>query len=71
MSTKRICAHCAAEFDSITEHMTHVIKEHDTGFVPRTSTRRLLRPSHCWSCAAEIPQTETHCVCGALHPRLR
>lgn len=68
---ERICAHCGAGFETISEHMSHVVKEHDTGFVPRNSGRRLLRASTCWSCAEEIPPTETHCACGALHPRLR
>lgn len=70
MTRRYTCAHCAAEFNTVTDHMSHVVAAHDAGFVA-SRTDRLRRPSTCWSCAAEIPASDTHCACGALHPRLR
>lgn len=70
MSETKTCAYCGEEFPSISEHASHIVAVHSTGFVPR-SERRLRRSSACWSCASEIPATATHCGCGALHPRLR
>jgi len=69
--TKYQCAHCQATFRNMTEHMSHVIQQHDVGFVPADSGRRLLRASHCWSCAQPIAQDKDACVCGAVHPRHR
>lgn len=71
MTRRYTCAHCAAVFATITEHMSHVVTAHDTGMVPATSDRRLRRSSACWRCAAEIPATADRCSCGAPHPRLR
>lgn len=46
------CAHCNAGFPNITEHMVHVTKEHDVGFVPKGN--RISRAPSCWRCASEM-----------------
>ena len=37
MSRQYDCAHCAQQFTSVTDHMTHVVQQHDTGFIARQS----------------------------------
>lgn len=46
------CAHCGDGFPNITEHMVHVTKQHDVGFVPKGC--RITRQPSCWRCATEM-----------------
>jgi len=68
--SKHECAYCGERFEKPTDLMSHVVSKHDTGY-KRRNERIVRRSSSCWSCAAEIPPTATHCACGALHPRFR
>lgn len=64
VKAKHECAYCHKRFVTITEHMIHVIKEHDRGYVDR-GERSVLRPSSCWSCASDIwPDAEGRYVCA-------
>ena len=66
MSGKHECAYCHKMFVTISEHMIHVIKTHDRGFVP-LDQRSGLRPATCWSCASDIWPNEDKryvCTCG-------
>lgn len=64
MKLKHECAYCHVKFATITEHMTHVIREHDRGYRDRDE-RTVLRPSTCWSCASDIwPSADGQYVCS-------
>ena len=70
---KHECAYCGEMFVKIFDHMTHVMKEHDTGYKPHAE--RLRRPVTCWGCNADIqpPQLSGRdwyiCDCGWELPR--
>jgi hypothetical protein len=70
--TKYECAYCGARFVKMSEHMGHVISEHDTGFKPHGS--RLSRPISCWACGTKdvVPSGEDNwfrCDCGWELPK--
>lgn len=63
---KHECAYCGQGFSRISDHMVHVVKEHD----PSESTT-LRRAVSCWRCAAEMKADadgQFKCVCGFILP---
>ena len=65
------CAYCDALFAKASEHMSHVTKEHDVGFVPR-GQRTFMPHMRCWSCAGQMPRRNDNSYfcesCGFLLP---
>ena len=62
---KHECGYCRAGFKTITEHMVHVVSEHDTGKISPRGSRTILRPSTCWSCRADVwPNEEKKLICS-------
>jgi hypothetical protein len=53
--TKYECLYCKERFIKMTDHMSHVIEQHDIGY--RERGQRSLRPISCWGCggAHEMP----------------
>jgi len=46
--TKYECLYCKERFVKMTDHMSHVIEQHDIGY--RERGQRSLRPISCWGC---------------------
>ena len=70
--TKYECAYCHERFIKMTDHMNHVIENHDQGYRERED--RLQRPVSCWSCGTVdvYPSGEDnwfYCSCGWELPR--
>jgi len=64
------CQVCGDLFATITDHMTHFVKEHPE--YSRAAGRRLRRKVTCWRCVSEIPVGEDgryRCQCGFVMPR--
>lgn len=59
----RKCAYCGERFDTIAEHLGHVVTNHNRGKISNPD-QQLKRPSQCWHCAKEIPIDKITCQCG-------
>lgn len=64
---KHVCGYCDARFATITDHMSHVVTKHDTGY--RGYENRLLRPVSCWRCGTtdmypDPVDGQYRCECG-------
>lgn len=70
--TKYECAYCGQRFVKMSEHMDHVITEHDKGFRERED--RLRRSVSCWRCGTRDVYMSGednwfYCDCGWVLPR--
>jgi hypothetical protein len=63
---KHECAYCGQGFSRISDHMVHVVKEHDP-----SESATLRRSVSCWRCAIEMKADvdgQFKCVCGFVLP---
>lgn len=60
-----ICSVCDKQFNNITDHMLHYMKEHDEGYKEHEDRRQ--RGVTCAACLQEIKSADLVCACGYIH----